>query len=150
MFQKEVGKSLFDPGTSSVCSAPASSTVLLTVELEQVWSAAAGRQALRHTVRFTWHVVRSGRMVGKGCKEGQWHNNGRPTVPGVADTSRPCSPLDLVRSPAERRESTTFPKCRLPLSLPFFSAFVACSAIDLGPAPGWDMELETVRERWAL
>ena len=56
---------------------------------------------------------------------------------GVADTSRPCSPLDLVRSPAERRESTTFPKCRLPLSLPFFSAFVACSAIDLGPAPGW-------------
>ena len=25
---------------------------------------------------------------------------------GVADTSRPCSPLDLVRSPAERLEST--------------------------------------------
>ena len=41
---------------------------------------------------------------------------------GVADTSRPCSPLDLVRSPAERLESTTFLKCVLPLSLPFSNA----------------------------
>ena len=41
---------------------------------------------------------------------------------GVADTSRPCSPLDLVRSPAERLESTRFAKCVLPLSLPFSNA----------------------------
>ena len=41
---------------------------------------------------------------------------------GVADTSRPCSPLDLVRSPAERLESTRFAMCDLPLSLPFSNA----------------------------
>ena len=37
-------------------------------------------------------------------------------LPGVADRSWPCPPLDLLRSPAERLESTRFAKCVLPLS----------------------------------
>ena len=43
-------------------------------------------------------------------------------LPGVADRSWPCPPLDLLRSPAERLESTRSAMCVLPLSLPFFSA----------------------------
>ena len=43
-------------------------------------------------------------------------------LPGVADRSWPCPPLDLLRSPAERLESTRFAKCVLPLSLPFSNA----------------------------
>ena len=43
-------------------------------------------------------------------------------LPGVADRSWPCPPLDLLRSPAERLESTRFAKCILPLSLPFSNA----------------------------
>ena len=51
---------------------------------------------------------------------------------GVADTSRPCSPLDLVRSPAERLESTTFLKCVLRFC-PCPCHFRTRYAIDTGP-----------------
>ena len=43
-------------------------------------------------------------------------------LPGVADRSWPCPPLDLLRSPAGGVESTRSAMCVLPLSLPFFSA----------------------------
>ena len=87
-----------------------------TVELEQVRSGAAGRQALWHAVRLTWHGQKwagSGSRMQRGSTVG---------LPGVAGRSWPCPPLDLLRSPAGGVESTRFPKCVLPLSLPFFSA----------------------------
>ena len=61
-------------------------------------------------------------------------------LPGVADRSWPCAPLDLLRSPAERLESTRFAKCVLPLSLPFSNAL-------RDRAPDLDEDMETVRER---
>ena len=87
-----------------------------TVELEQARSSASGRPALRHTVRFTWHGQK---RAGSGSR---MHGGSMEGLPGVADRSWPCAPLDLLRSPAERLESTRFAKCVLPLSLPFFSA----------------------------
>ena len=67
---------------------------------------------------------------------------------GVADTSRPCSPLDLVRSPAERLESTRFAKCVLPLSLetlPFTAHGILERVTRL--ISDLDEDMETVRER---
>ena len=87
-----------------------------TVELEQARSSASGRPALRHTVRFTWHGQK---RAGSGSR---MHGGSMEGLPGVADRSWPCPPLDLLRSPAGGVESTRFPKCVLPLSLPFFSA----------------------------
>ena len=87
-----------------------------TVELEEARSGAAGRQALWHAVRLTWHGQKwagSGSRMQRGSTVG---------LPGVAGRSWPCPPLDLLRSPAGGVESTRFPKCVLPLSLPFFSA----------------------------
>jgi hypothetical protein len=87
-----------------------------TVELEQARSSASGRPALRHTVRFTWHGQK---RAGSGSR---MHGGSMEGLPGVADRSWPCPPLDLLRSPAERLESTRSAMCILPLSLPFFSA----------------------------
>ena len=87
-----------------------------TVELEQARSSASGRPALRHTVRFTWHGQK---RAGSGSR---MHGGSMEGLPGVADRSWPCPPLDLLRSPAERLESTRSAMCVLPLSLPFFSA----------------------------
>ena len=87
-----------------------------TVELEQVRSGAAGRQALWHAVRLTWHGQKwagSGSRMQRGSTVG---------LPGVAGRSWPCPPLDLLRSPAGGVESTRSAMCVLPLSLPFFSA----------------------------
>ena len=87
-----------------------------TVELEEARSGAAGRQALWHAVRLTWHGQKwagSGSRMQRGSTVG---------LPGVAGRSWPYPPLDLLRSPAGGVESTRFPKCVLPLSLPFFSA----------------------------
>ena len=87
-----------------------------TVELEEARSGAAGRQELWHAVRLTWHGQKwagSGSRMQRGSTVG---------LPGVAGRSWPCPPLDLLRSPAERLESTRSAMCVLPLSLPFFSA----------------------------
>ena len=87
-----------------------------TVELEEARSGAAGRQALWHAVRLTWHGQKwagSGSRMQRGSTVG---------LPGVAGRSWPCPPLDLLRSPAERLESTRSAMCVFPLSLPFFSA----------------------------
>ena len=93
---------------SSPCStSPVSFLVPPTVELEQVRSTATGCQALWHTVRLTWHGQK---RAGGGSR---MQGGAMAGLHGVADTSRPCSPLDLVRSPAERLESTTFLKCVL-------------------------------------
>ena len=105
-----------------------------TVELEEARSGAAGRQALWHAVRLTWHGQKwagSGSRMQRGSTVG---------LPGVAGRSWPCPPLDLLRSPAGGVESTRSAMCVLPLSLPFFSA-VARSTPDL------DGYMETVRER---
>lgn len=67
------------------------STVPMTVELEEGWSAAAGRQPLRHAVRVTWHGEHGS---GDGLRmEGE--SMGR--VPRVDPISRSCSPSDLRR-----------------------------------------------------
>ena len=87
-----------------------------TVELEEARSGAAGRQELWHAVRFTWHGQK---RAGSGSR---MHGGSMEGLPGVADRSWPCPPLDLLRSPAERLESTRSAMCVLPLSLPFFSA----------------------------
>ena len=92
------------------------STMPPTVELEQARSSASGRPALRNTVRFTWHGQK---RAGSGSR---MHGGSMEGLPGVADRSWPCAPLDLLRSPAERLESTRFAKCVLPLSLPFSNA----------------------------
>ena len=92
------------------------STMPPTVELEQARSSASGRPALRHTVRFTWHGQK---RAGSGSR---MHGGSMEGLPGVADRSWPCPPLDLLRSPAGGVESTRSAMCVLPLSLPFFSA----------------------------
>ena len=75
------------------------STVPRTAELEQHWPASGGRQPLLHTPRVGWQgQQRSGgglRMEG-GSMGG---------LPGVDASSRPCTPLDLPRSPAGRAGS---------------------------------------------
>ena len=78
------------------------SKVRPTVELEQDWSAVAGRQPLRHTVRFTWHGQK---RVGGGSR---MQGGLMAGLPGVGDSSRPCAPLDLPRSPARRAGSGRF------------------------------------------
>ena len=80
-----------------------------------VQSASAGGWQI-NAVRLTWHGQKwagSGSRMQRGSAVG---------LPGVAGRSWPCPPLDLLRSPAGGVESTRFPKCVLPLSLPFFSA----------------------------
>ena len=62
-------------------------------------------------------------------------------LPGVADRSWPCPPLDLLRSPAGGVESTRSAMCVLPLSLPFFSALR-----DRHRSPDLDGHMETERE----
>ena len=75
------------------------STMSPTAELEQHWPASGGRQQLSHTPRVGWQgQQRSGgglRMEG-GSMGG---------LPGVDASSRPCTPLDLPRSPAGRAGS---------------------------------------------
>ena len=87
-----------------------------TVELEEARSGAAGRQELWHAVRLTWHGQK---WAGS---ESRMQRGSTVGLPGVAGRSWPCPPLDLLRSPAERLESTRSAMCVLPLSLPFFSA----------------------------